>query len=315
MTLGQVKQAVKGVTFDIIPKYNKVNSAGTIIQDNLGSLTDNKLFYCFFSNISSLSKHAQEYLLSLPHEIALIATVENHKDTEFVESKFHNCGFNTSYSAPLPLPTGGTHGGELLAIKSRYQSKCIPKHILEHIVREYGDLRFAARIVEFHNVDVLFITVYLWCNEGFSVRNNMILYQILMLKHLLHLPLIGFGDFNITFHDFQKSGWAERLRVNLIHPGLDSTLASCANRPIDFGFISYEVDTMKEWVKPITSVPWAPHFGFMVALSMKPREATALVLSIPKKLPIDIFQREWAVLESAQKAAAINKASKRSKSI
>mgnify|MGYP000382370480 CR=1 FL=1 len=70
MTLGQVKQAVKGVSFDIIPKYNKVNSAGTIIQDNLGSLTENKLFYCFFSNISSLSKHAQEYLLSLPHESA-----------------------------------------------------------------------------------------------------------------------------------------------------------------------------------------------------------------------------------------------------
>jgi hypothetical protein len=161
-----------------------------------------------------------------------------------VESKFQNCGFNTSYAEPLSLPTGGNHGGELIAIKSRYQSKCIPKHILEHITKEYGDLRFAARTVEFHKVDVLFVTVYLWCNEGFSVRNNMILYQILMLKHLLRLPLVGFGDFNITYNEFLNSGWAERLRVNLIHPGLDSTLASCTNRPIDFGFISYEIDTL-----------------------------------------------------------------------
>ena len=83
---------------------------------------------------------------------------------------------------PQQLETGGTHGGELIATKNHIQTKCVPINILEHIQNEFGELRFAAKIIIFHNFELLCVTVYLWCSEGLSNRNNNILYQILMLQ-------------------------------------------------------------------------------------------------------------------------------------
>ncbi len=162
--------------------------------------------------------------------------MENHKDAEYVESRFKNAGFDTSYTNPLSLNSGHTHGGELLAIRSGFSSRNVPKHILEHIIKEYGELRFATRIIEFHNVDILVVTLYLWVTEGLSVRNNMILYQTRMLKHLLSLPFFTIGDFNITFEQFVESGWAERFKAKMLHPGTPTTTTASTNRVIDFGF-------------------------------------------------------------------------------
>ena len=114
-----------------------------------------------------------------------------------------------------------------------------------------GTLRFATKIVAFHNVEICFITVYLWCSEKLSERNNTILKQIHLLKVLLNLPILCFGDFNITFQQFEDSGWVKRLNVKLIDPGVDSTISTNSDRKIDFGFISTEIEAVFNQVFPV----------------------------------------------------------------
>ena len=51
-------KTAKSVTFDILPAYRSIDKNGEVVYENYRSLTENKLFYCFYNNISSLSVHA-----------------------------------------------------------------------------------------------------------------------------------------------------------------------------------------------------------------------------------------------------------------
>ena len=96
----------------------------------------------------------------------------------------------------------------------------MPPEFLEIVASHFDTmLRFAARIFHFAGVDIVIIYVYLWCSEGFSDRNEAILYQIQMLITLLKLPFLIVGDLNIPIAGFAESGWVERLGAELLHPG------------------------------------------------------------------------------------------------
>ena len=139
---GQCKN--KHVNFDLTNSYIQYDNKGHIIQKNTGSLIENKLCYSFYSNVTSLSNHAQEYIFSISHYINILAIVETHKEDEYVKNKFANNGYNVSPNPPADLSTGGTHGGELIATKTHLQTKRIPQSILQHISHEFGETRFAA---------------------------------------------------------------------------------------------------------------------------------------------------------------------------
>ncbi len=111
--------------------------------------------------------------------------------------------------------------------------------ILDHLQERFQDpLRFAACIIRFKKLSVLFVTVYLWCSEGLTERNNEILLYIYMLAALVNLPLICIGDFNITAQEFLESGWANKFQATIMQPNTPTIVSSSAYRPIDFGFIS-----------------------------------------------------------------------------
>jgi hypothetical protein len=164
------------------------------------------LFKCLFSNISSLSPHAKEYIVNIPKDIQLLALVEIHKkDPLSVESFFAGNGYSISYNPPEESNVL-SHGGELVAVRKHLNSRPVAKEYLESVADYFmATLRFAARILVFKGLEVLVVAIYLWVSEGFSQRNQTILKQLKMLSQLLNLHFICMGDFNITFQEFAES--------------------------------------------------------------------------------------------------------------
>jgi len=238
----------------------------------------------------------RDYLFSLPKEVKGFLAVETHTSNSLVESLCFRKGFTVACNEPQPSEGGGTHGGELIAMRSKYHARQINPDILNSISNHYGILRFASMIINIKGVELLLITLYLWHTEGFTERNHVILYQIQYLKVLLGLPAFIIGDFNITFEKFKESGWCERLNVRMLHPGADSTTCKSTNRAIDFSLISLEIDPMFRDSTPILSVPWHPHVGLLIGFNGNPRSIIGNVQCIPKKLPLGEFSIEWKTM-------------------
>ena len=277
-------------------------------QCKLYARQSDKLFTMFYSNITSLSSHAQQYLFDLPDEVSALLLVEVHKDQEYVKSKFKRNCFNVSYSPPEATSDTGNHGGELVATRHNFISTGVDQTILDLMDSKFEKRRFAARIISFQSVNVLVIAVYLWCSEGFSERNQSILNQILILKKLLKLPFICFGDFNITFEEFQQSEWPTTFRARMIHPKVKSTISTHSERAIDFGLISNEIYLMFHDIKPIHSVVWGPHIGLLITVYAQIRSIFTNVQCLPKALPLPEFNKIWKTMSPQQQLLAFTKA-------
>ena len=65
------------------------------------------------------------------------------------------------------------HGGELVAFKSNYKHTSIDQHILDAIhALTNAPLRFAAAIIDFKCISIIFAAIYLWDHERLSEKNN-----------------------------------------------------------------------------------------------------------------------------------------------
>ena len=108
----------------------------------------------FYSNVSSLSPHAKEYLKVLPVGVDRIALVECHKtDMSSVDRFCSFIRFNSSYNLAEPSNTLN-HGGECVAVRSGLLSRPVSQHILDMITDQFITvLRFAVRIVTFKNIE------------------------------------------------------------------------------------------------------------------------------------------------------------------
>ena len=138
----------------------------------------------FYGNISSFSSHAQGFLCSLPTVYKAIACVEHHKaDVSNIQSAFRNSRSKTSITPPETATGGGTHGGEFIATREHIYSTPVNPELLEHIATTTSvPLGLAARFVRLRDIIILLVTTYLWCSEGFTERNNVILLQLHLLQ-------------------------------------------------------------------------------------------------------------------------------------
>jgi hypothetical protein len=124
-----------------IPQVHIIDSTG--IGRNVSSKHDtnhqnvDKIFYLFYANVSSLSPQAQDYLFSLPEEVKALALLELHKQPDVVSSAFECKNFSMTYNPPEDTMLGGTHGGELIAVKSHIESKTIDQHVLDSIAEHF----------------------------------------------------------------------------------------------------------------------------------------------------------------------------------
>ena len=155
------------------------------------------------ANITSLSVQAKEYLFDKENttKLSVLMLNEIHKQHSIeVTSQFHRGGYNSYYNPSTFNPTTqGTHGGELVAIKKNLNSKNLEPSLLEVIAEEsQHPLAFSASYLRLKGLTILLCTVYLFCTEGMSERNNAIMFQLSILRNLVGIPmlrgLVAVGD-------------------------------------------------------------------------------------------------------------------------
>ena len=262
-------------------------------KDKDASFKGHADFKMFYSNISSLSLHAKNYLASLD-SYDMINVIECHNlDKLQVESFFRENGYMCTYNVAEKLNVL-SHGGEALAIKHNYNARPVEKNVLDVIEEQYlTKLRFASMIVSFRGMDILFLNPYLWVSQGFSHDNRIILKQIHVLSKMLGLPFIAIGDFNITFDELKGSEWLRFLQAEVIDPQVQTTTSASLDRPIDLCLISKSIKEVFVSLKPIYAVPWGPHYGFEFLFKHKPLSVNAPVVCVPKPLPLKDFHVIW----------------------
>ena len=113
-----------------------------------------------------------------------------------------------------------------------------------------------------------------------------------VLKSLFKLEIFCAGVSNLTYSQSIVSRWASRLKVNMLHPGITTTLTIAGGRVIDFGFLSVGTQVMFQYTTPIHAV-WGPHRALTFAFNAKPKSIYALVHCIPKTLPMERFNMIW----------------------
>jgi len=151
-----------------------------MVKNNRSSsvVKGDKFCEVFVSNITSLSEHAKVYLAALPASRRILMLSELHKEEDVVSSFFNRINYSATYSPPEVSKTGlGTHGGELVAVKSGTHARNVSHNILEAL-SDGSPLRFAAKIASFGPVYKMFISLYLWDSERLSERNDNILKHI-----------------------------------------------------------------------------------------------------------------------------------------
>ena len=105
-------------------------------------------------------------------------------------------------------------------------------------------------IIHLKHVSILVVSLYLWASEGLSERNNNLLLHILILSKIFSIPLLIYGDFNITSKQFLESGWCDKLKVTLRKAKVSTTLHGIDGRDIDFYLVSNTILTLILDIEP-----------------------------------------------------------------
>ena len=146
-------QGFRQVKLNPIPEVNiLLSGSGEVdLRDKVSTKPDgsDKQFMAFFSDITSFSNHAQEYLFTLPSEVKLICCCEAHKDEQQIRRSFESHGFSVNYNPPYEH-----HGGELVALRNSYENRQLPDEIM-NAVKYVSSVHFASKIMNFHKVEVV----------------------------------------------------------------------------------------------------------------------------------------------------------------
>ena len=90
----------------------------------------------------------------------------------------------------------------------------VQKSVLDAIVRQYNEpMHLSVVIIRLRHKSILLITPYLWCSQGCSDDNFVIMQQIKALQAVYKLSVLICGDFNVTVQELRDAGWLEFLKV------------------------------------------------------------------------------------------------------
>jgi len=112
----------------------------------------------------------------------------------------------------------GSHGGEAIAYKKHLNITKVRQDIIDIIQATSSiPIRFSAVIVTTHDKQYILAITYWYSGQLLSENNKELLGHLAMLKHLLNLPLLTFGDYNIphTHTLLEESGWLKPHRFNI----------------------------------------------------------------------------------------------------
>ena len=162
--------------------------------------------------------------------------------------------------------TFGSHGGETLAFQKHLNITKVRQDILDIIQATSSiPLRFSAVIVTTKEKQYILAVTYWYSNQLLSENDKELLGHSAMLKHLLDLPLLTFGDYNISHTLLEDSGWLKPHRFNIhLLKGGPSTKFGKDKRD----YLLFAGDLGKDILSStqLKRVPFGPHYGYRVLL-------------------------------------------------
>jgi len=245
-----------------------------------------KTLRCFFANVTSFSNKVQEYLTHNQGRYDIFGILETHLIDEkpgFWRTLGCKCAENTAQQTS----TRGSHGGEVIGYKSYLNSTKINPKVLQ-IIRDASPipLRFVAVIITMHKKQFILALTY-WYSGHLNLNNKELFLQLAMLKNLIGLPMITYGDYNIPHNILQDSGWLapHRFAIHLLEGGPSTKVGS---EKIEYLLIAGDIGKDILNSVQLTRVPFGPHYGYKVQIKGHGRTVGKLI-KVPKPLPLDLF--------------------------
>jgi len=186
--------------------------------------------------------------------------------------------------------TFGSHRGETLAFKKHLDITKVRQDILDIIQATSSiPIRFSAVIVTTHDKQDILAVTYWYSNQSLSENNKELLGHLSMLKHLLGLPLLTFGDYNIPHTLLEESGWLKPHRFN-IHLLKGGPSTKFGKDKIDYLLFAGDLGKDIPDSAQLKRVPFGPHYGYRVELKGH-KTIKGTVIKYPPPLPYDDFYK------------------------
>ena len=178
----------------------------------------------------------------------------------------------------------------------------VESSVLEQIANHSSvPLSFSAAYMNFKGTKIVLVTIYFYTTEKMGLRNNALFFQLQLLRNILGLPLLIYGDFNMDSSVVLESGWVERLNGHLIKLDIDSTLITATSSNIDYFIVTDGVQHLVKNIQPVLTSPWSPHVSLQLTLYASPMSVTGLVHKMPKSLPMEKFKEAWNLMDEQNK--------------
>ena len=146
-------------------------------------------------------------------------------------------------------------------------------------------LRWVPVVLKLKGVSALLVELYLITGIGVVGQNLEILQQILVLKNLLHMPVIVAAVWQCTPDLLAETGWLDRGGMTLAVPDIDSTCN--VDGRIDYLSISPCMLPLMISINADLEVPWGPHCAIRLHLMARLRAVRCRKLVVPKPLPLE----------------------------
>ncbi len=246
-----------------------------------GSSRKKRFLGIYYGNITSMSKKAEHYLLSLPDDIWLAA--ETHIRQEDIEWRCRGWSRKWEITAVPAAPSteshSGSYGGVVAAARRHLSTSTIAGDVPKSgwCLSCITDL--AGRTVHLEGVDVLIFGGY--ARHG---DYSQLAAAVARATRNGQLPFVWLADFNASPSELEEAEWLGRLDAHVIRPDASITCHQGRGSIIDFGICSRCLLPYVGQFQTVLEVPWKPHDGLRLTLRRSPRAVMVRTFVRPRPL-------------------------------
>ena len=240
----------------------------------------------FYGNESSLSKKAEDYVMGSPYNVVMLG--ETHKRgrrLEEAKARFARAGWSSTWSAAQPSEDteDGSYGGTVTAVRGGWRSEPLRGEQCKGRSASSSLPDMSVRVLDTSNGGILLIGGY--CRGGDYRRQ---LEEVYRITDGGERPYIWISDFNKDYRAVSADPLLRHVKGEVVYPtgGASCHQGKRGGTFIDFAVVSSSIRPYVISAKLIHDVPWGPHDGVEITLSLDPNAAFAYHCPrVPASLP------------------------------
>lgn len=265
----------------IATRQTSAGSLGTRVQRRRRGKGGKKFFDVYYGNVTSMSKKAEHYLLSLSDGMWFAA--ESHIRHEDMDRRASVWSGNWDITAAPAVPSTdsitGSYGGVVAAARKHLGTSVIAGDVLQSAWCKSAEIDLAGRTVHLRGVDVMVIGGYARHGDYSSLAA-----AVARITRNGKLPFIWLTDFNASPTELEEAEWLDQLDAKVIRPDASLTCHQGGGSLIDYGILSRCLIPYIEQFVAVAEVPWGPHDGLRLRINRNPRAVMVRSIVRPRAL-------------------------------